>query len=59
MVNGKLFETNVDRIGNTNNMIYFELCCLVVGEFFPAHPAKRFVLNGKVKVMLTTVCVLS
>ena len=36
--------------------IYFELCCLVVGEFFPARPAERFVLNGKVKVMLTKVC---
>ena len=23
---------------------------------FPAHPAERFVLNGKVMVMLTTVC---
>ena len=23
--------------------IYFELCCLIVGEtFFPAHPAERF-----------------
>ena len=35
----------------------FKLCCLIVGEmFFPVHPAERFVLNGKVKVMLTTVC---
>ena len=31
--------------------IYFELCCHIVGEFFPAHPAERFVLNGKVKVI--------
>ena len=22
--------------------IYFELCCLVVGKCFPAHPAERF-----------------
>ena len=36
--------------------IYVELCCLIVGENFPAHPAERFVLNGKVKVMLTKVC---
>ena len=35
----------------------FKLCCLIVGEmFFPVHLAERFVLNGKVKVMLTTVC---
>ena len=33
--------------------IYFKLqvmsrCSLVVGEFFPVHPAERFALNGKV-----------
>ena len=39
--------------------IYFKLCCLVVGDFFPVHPAERFALNGKVKVMLTKVCSLS
>ena len=37
--------------------ICFELCCLIVGEsFFPAHPAERCALNGKVKVMLLTMC---
>ena len=37
--------------------IYFELCCLIVGEsFFPAYPAERCALNGKVKVMLLTMC---
>ena len=36
--------------------------CLIVGEttFFPAHPAERFCakweVNGKVKVMLITIC---
>ena len=39
--------------------ICFELCCLIVGEsFFPAYmyPAERCALNGKVKVMLLTMC---
>ena len=36
-------------------MICFELFCPVVGEIlFPVYPAERFVLNGKVKVMLLT-----
>ena len=35
--------------------ICFELCCLIVGEsLFPAYPAERCALNGKVKVMLLT-----
>ena len=35
--------------------ICFELCCLIVGEsFFPAYPAERCALNGKVRVMLLT-----
>ena len=42
---------------NLGTKFCFELCCLIVGEmFFPVHPAERFVLNGKVKEMLTTVC---
>ena len=28
--------------------------CLIVGEIFSVYPAERFVLNGKVKVMLLT-----
>ena len=37
--------------------ICFELCCLILGEsFFPAYPAERCALNGKVKVMLLTMC---
>ena len=36
--------------------ICFVLCCLIVGEsFFPAYPAERWALNGKVKVMLLTI----
>ena len=37
--------------------IYFELCCLIVGEtFFQPTQLSGFVLNGKVKVMLITIC---
>ena len=37
--------------------IYFELCCLIVGEtFFQPTQLSGFVLNGKVKVMLLTMC---
>ena len=37
--------------------IYFELCCLIVGEtFFQPTQLSSFVLNGKVKVMLITMC---
>ena len=37
--------------------IYFELCCLIVGEtFFQPTQLSGFVLNGKVKVMLITMC---
>ena len=38
--------------------IYFELCCLIVGEivFQPSDPAERFVLNGKVNELVITVC---
>ena len=34
-------------------MTCFELCCLIVGEFFfPVYPAERCVLNGKVTLVL-------
>ena len=37
--------------------LYFELRCFIVGEFFfPAYPAERCALNGKVKVMVLTMC---
>ena len=37
--------------------ICFELCCLIVGEtFFQPTQLSGFVLNGKVKVMLITMC---
>ena len=37
--------------------ICFELCCRIVGKsFFPAYPAERCALNGKVRVMLLTMC---
>ena len=37
--------------------IYFELCCLIVGEIvFQPTQLSGFVLNGKVKVMLITMC---
>ena len=38
--------------------IYFELRCLIVGEiyFFQPTQLSGFVLNGKVKVMLITIC---
>ena len=47
----------LDVCGDTGNpwvYIYFKLCCLIVKKI-PVHPVERFVLNGKVKVMLTTV----
>ena len=37
--------------------IYFELFCLIVGEtFFQPTQLSGFVLNGKVKVILITIC---
>ena len=40
--------------------IYFELCCLIVGvTFFQPTQLSGCVLNGKVKVMLITMCSLN
>ena len=45
---------------DVHTSICFELCCLIVGESFfqSTYPAERFMLNGKVTVVLKGVSVI-